>query len=298
MRRSVLARGLLLSLAITVAYAQDSAQGTSVKVFVLGGSVAAFPSKGFSDQLRAVCRNIDVENLAEARLSALAIRRRFEERVLQSLKKPAKTSRETWVVVLGGLNSVGDPEGTNAELLKIFRKAHAYGMKVMGLTLTPWGDESDPRWKGFDGVRRLENTRKVSDFILGRLSPTVALGRHAKGMKEFSSTDLPDIAVDLYDSELRERNAPMRNKKDLLAEMDKHPWVQERLKAVPDQRRAEERERILRLALEVPRWFLRKDLRSFDHIHPNAEGHRIIAKEVCKKAPKSWGCDCSLLERK
>ena len=39
----------------------------------------------------------------------------------------------------------------------------------------------------------------------------------------------------------------------------------------------------------------KKELRAFDHIHPNAEGHLLLAKTICPKAPESWGCDCTKL---
>jgi hypothetical protein len=45
-------------------------------------------------------------------------------------------------------------------------------------------------------------------------------------------------------------------------------------------------------AAEIPRWFLREELRSFDHIHPNSEGHRLIAEAACPRLPASWGCEC------
>ena len=46
------------------------------------------------------------------------------------------------------------------------------------------------------------------------------------------------------------------------------------------------------MAAEIPRWFLREELRSFDHIHPNSEGHRLIAEAACPRLPASWGCEC------
>ena len=47
------------------------------------------------------------------------------------------------------------------------------------------------------------------------------------------------------------------------------------------------------MAAELPRWYLRPELRSFDHIHPNAEGHRLIAATICPKVPENWGCTCT-----
>jgi lysophospholipase L1-like esterase len=51
------------------------------------------------------------------------------------------------------------------------------------------------------------------------------------------------------------------------------------------------------MAADVPRWFMKPDYQAFDHVHPNEEGHRIIAEVTCPKLPASWGCDCSKLEK-
>jgi len=270
-----------------------------VKAVLMGGSVAAFTGKGFADQLQGACRNLELRNLAEARLSAAAIRQRFEQQVLDN---PALAGGwggkgAGWVFVLGGLNSVGNPEQTNAEVLAIYRAARQAGLKVLGLTLNPWGDEGDKRWAGFEGVRRQDNTRKAVDFVMGRLGPQEALGRYANGQTRWQPGDLPDIAVDLYDSDLRDREAPLRDEVPLRAALDSHPVAVARLKDLPPEQREEARRRLLRQAVEIPRWYLRADLRSFDHIHPNREGHRLIARAICRKAPADWGCDCSVLEK-
>ncbi len=269
-----------------------------VKAVLVGGSVAAFTGKGFADQLQGACRNLEVRNLAEARLSAAAIRQRFQRQVLDNpaLEKGWGGAGPGWVLVLGGLNSVGNPEQTNAEVLELYRAARKAGLKVLGLTLNPWGDEGDRRWAGFEGVRRQDNTRRAVDFVMGRLGPQEALGRYANGQTRWQPGDLPDIAVDLYDSDLRDRNAPLRDPGPLRAALDTHPVAPARLTDVPPEQRAEARDRLLRQAVEIPRWYLRADLRSFDHIHPNREGHRLIALAICRKAPAEWGCDCKALE--
>ena len=46
---------------------------------------------------------------------------------------------------------------------------------------------------------------------------------------------------------------------------------------------------------EITRWFVRDVYRGFDHIHPNREGHALIARTACPALPVSWGCDCSTL---
>jgi lysophospholipase L1-like esterase len=47
-----------------------------------------------------------------------------------------------------------------------------------------------------------------------------------------------------------------------------------------------------REAAQIPRWYMRPELRSFDHIHPNVEGHRIMAEVACPQLPASWKCSC------
>ncbi len=267
-----------------------------VKAVVVGGSVAEFPG-GFAEQLQGACKNVEIVNLAKARLGAAAIKARFDMQVLQNpnLSKGWGGTGERWTLVMGGLNSVGNPEQTNLDVLGIYRDAHGAGLKVLGLTLGPWGDESDKRWAGFAGIRRQDNTRKACDFTMGRLTPAQALGKKAAGLSAWQPGDLPDVSVDLYDSELRDRDADPRPEGPLAARIDSDPDVKATIEDLTAEKRAAERARILAQAREIPRWYLRKDLRAFDHIHPNKDGHRIIATRICAKAPASWGCDCALL---
>lgn len=267
-----------------------------VKAVVAGGSIAAFQGAGFGDRLQEACAHLEVVNVAKARYSAWAVARRFEAQVLRNPNVDPKAA-ETWVFVLGGLNSVGNPEKTNADVLALYRMAHDAGYKVLGLSLSPWGSESDAkRWTGFAGVGRQDNTRKAVDFVMGRLSPAEALGRHAEGRTAWKPGDQPDLAVDLYDSPLRDRDAALRAAAPLEAAIDRDPAMARRLAEVPEARRKAERKRLVEQARALPRWYLRPDLHSFDSIHPNREGHRIIASLVCQKAPASWGCDCQKLE--
>lgn len=270
--------------------------GRPIKAVVTGGSIAAFRGAGFGDRLQEACIHLEVVNVAKARYSAWAVMKRFEAQVLRNPNIDPKAA-ETWVFVLGGLNSVGNPEKTNADVLALYRMAHDAGYKVLGLSLSPWGSESDTkRWAGFAGVGRQDNTRKAVDFVMGRLSPAEALGRHAEGRTAWRPGDQPDLAVDLYDSPLRDRDAALRPAAPLRAAIDRDPAMVRRLAEVPEARRTTERQRLIEQARALPRWYLRPDLHSFDSIHPNREGHRIIASLVCRKAPASWGCDCQKLE--
>ena len=101
------------------------------------------------------------------------------------------------------------------------------------------------------------------------------------------------MAVDLYDSALRDASAEPR---DLQAMRDAltsdRRWQRAHAKLTEDER-ARVLEEDARLAAEIPRFYLRQELRGFDDIHPNPEGHRLIAEIACPALPQSWGCSCA-----
>ena len=108
-----------------------------------------------------------------------------------------------------------------------------------------------------------------------------------------SPKELADIPVDLYDSPLRDSEAPLRDvdamKKALSADRS---W--KRAHAEMDEAaRAAALDADAREAAEVPRWFMKEQYRSFDHIHPNVDGHQVIVDVACPSLPASWGCSCS-----
>jgi len=270
-----------------------------VKAVVVGASIAAYYAGNFGEQLQGACSNLEVVNLAHQKDKAREIRHRFEEKFLKNrgLFRRAP-GREYWALVLGGLNEIWAPERVNLQLLVMFRKAHAAGVKVAGLSLTPWGSDGDRRrWRGIAGLQTHLDTRKVVDFVLGRLSPKEALGRYAGDMRQWADGDLPDLKVDLWDSDLRDRNARIRPAAPLKKALHRSLKWRRRVGRLPKNERKAQWNRLLDTARKVPRHYLRRDLRSFDSTHPNREGHRIIAARICAHAPASWGCDCSALDR-
>lgn len=272
-----------------------------VKVVVLGGSVSAYGQGGYAQWLPAVCKNVELVNRAKEKLNASELRERFKTDVLKDpvlgVKGLVKAGTEVWLVFLGGLNSVANPEATNLDVAKTFKAAHEAGLKTMGLTINPWGSEKDRRWQGPEGIAYLEYTQRTVDFVMGRLTPVQAFGKAAGGRAAFDPGEQPDVAVDIWDSNLRDREAPLRDraKTERLAQRSK--WVKARLKDVPEGERGAALEAIVTQAISLPRLFMRPDFVAFDPIHPNAEGHREIAKLMCQKAPASWGCDCATFER-
>jgi hypothetical protein len=270
-----------------------------VKVVVLAGSIGAWPKQPYAERIAAMCSNVEVRNLSKVGYGALQLKQRFKQQFLDNpyvnLRDP---ELEYWLVFQGGLNSVGTPERTNHDIRELFTLAHARGLKVVALSLTPWGDDSDAkRWRGIAGLRYLRATRTVVDFVLGTLTPRQALGeyvskRRAGADAPWQPEELPDVAVDLYRSALREASAPLRDVEAMRAALAKDALWKRQHAGLDEEARAAALEADAAEAAEVPRWFLRADLRSFDHIHPNTEGHRLIAETACPRLPASWGCAC------
>lgn len=271
-----------------------------VKVVVLAGSIGAWPKQPYAERLQKLCKHVEVKNLSKVGFGAFQLRQRFKQQVLDRLAQLKQPGTEHWLVFQGGLNSVGTPERTNHDIREMFVLAHARGFKVVGLSLTPWGDESDKRWAGAGGLRYLRATTRVVDFVLGALSPREALGDYARQRRVgadagWEDDERAEVAVDLYRSALRATEAPLRELAALERALGRdRGWQAAHAGLAPDAREAALRAEAA-AAAEIPRWFLREELRSFDHIHPNAEGHRLIAEATCPKLPASWGCECPTL---
>lgn len=271
-----------------------------VKVVVVGGSVSAYYGGNFSDFLEAACPNVEVRNIAKARYGAWAMRKRFEAQVLKNRRLRTFSDAERWILVHGGLNSVGTPEKTNEQLRQLFVAAHGAGYGVAALSLTPWGDIKDRRWRGAKGVFYRRATALVTDFIAGRLAPATALGRYASGRdtETWTKAEQPDVGIDLYDGPLRDRDAALLEGRSLTKatkSIDKSSRWKRYLKEQPEAEREAARQTLYREAANIPTWFMKRELRAFDSIHPNREGHRLMAAHACPRLPESWGCSCDAL---
>ncbi len=269
-----------------------------VKVVVVAGSIGAWQRQPYAAEVERLCRNVEVKNLSKVGLGAWALKRRFEEQVLANRRvDPHAEGTEHWLMFGGGLNSIGSPLTTNKHIRNLFVKAHAAGFKVVALSPTPWGDESDRRFRGIDGLKYRKATQAVTDFIMGRSSPRNALGSWAERRPGGADApwlpeELADIAVDLYDSDLRDKNATLRDREAMREALRKDRTWQRQHADLDEVARVTALELDASMAAELPRWYLRAELRSFDHIHPNAEGHRLIAATMCPLLPESWSCTC------
>ena len=105
-------------------------------------------------------------------------------------------------------------------------------------------------------------------------------------------SEVADVGVDLYDSPLRNSAAPLRDVEQMRKELSKSKEWQSRVAGLDEATRELALDEHALRAAELPRWFMREELRSVDHIHPNEHGHRLIAELACPKLPASWGCEC------
>lgn len=273
-------------------------QDRPVKVVVLAGSVGAWPKDPYAKHFENMCENVEVRNISKTGYGALALKKHFRTQVLENaylnLRDPAF---ENWVVFQGGLNSIGMPEQTNRHILGVSVLAHGRGMKVVGLTPTPWGDEADKRWKGSSGLWYWKNTRVVVDFIAGRSDPKSALGKYVSKREQpdradWDPAELPDVGIDLYASALRDIEAAPRDYAAMEKAVAADPRFEKATAGFSELGRAMSLHFWAFAATLMPRWYLRSELRAFDHIHPNTEGHALIARLACPQLPDSWGCTC------
>lgn len=270
----------------------------SVKVVVLAGSVGAWQKDPYAEHIENWCVNVEVKNLSKTGYGAYQLRQRFMDQVVRNgyvnLRNP---DYDYWLVSQGTLNSVGMPEKTNKELRQLFLSAHQRGIEVVALSLTPWGADSDKRrWAGINGLDYKAKSQIIVDFMLGRSNPEQALGRYLSVRDNpdapWSADETPEISIDLYDSPMRDRDAALR---DVAAMREALAKDKDWQKAHADLGKAAYEAALdadAQAAAEIPRWYMRKELQAFDHIHPNEHGHRLIAEIMCPQLPASWGCSC------
>lgn len=269
-----------------------------IKVVVLAGSIGAWPKNPYAEHIQTMCKHVEVKNLSKVGEGAWALRKRFDSQFVKNpYVKLSDPNLDYWLVFQGGLNSVGTPEKTNKDIRQLFLDAHKRGVEVVGLSLTPWGEDTDKRrWAGIAGLEYKRHTQLVVDYVVGRLTPQQALGTYRSSRPDpqgpWDPAELADIGIDLYDSDLRDRNATLRDVAKLRAALAKDKaWLADHA-ALDEAGREAALDRDAALAAEIPRWYLRPELHSFDHIHPNEQGHALIAEIMCPQLPASWGCAC------
>lgn len=276
-----------------------------IKVAVVAGSVGAYQKNPFHQQLERVCENIEVKNLSETGIGALAMKQRFRDQVLKNphvQPKKAEEGQEYWVMLASGVNSIGMPNSTNHHLKNLIVLAHINDMKAVALSPTPWGSDKSSKHRGLEGLERRRNTQLVTDYLTGKLTAKEALGSHASKRPAGADApwvdiELPDIGINLYDSLLRDRGAELRDVEKLEEALRKDRGWHKAHADLSEEAREAQLNADAQEAAEVPRWFMKAEYQAFDDVHPNTEGHQIMAELTCPSLPLNWGCDCGDLAK-
>ncbi|MGC4092449.1 MAG: SGNH/GDSL hydrolase family protein [Polyangiaceae bacterium] len=149
------------------------------RVLVLGDSLSdpKVHGGGYLQPLGR-CPDTRIENYAKGGFMVNQMRRRFEEEVV-----PLLDSSFTDVVVFGGVNDLYSDETAgrtvtkiSADLTRIFKGAKARGLRVVALTVSPWGGFSR-----YYNERRGLATLRLNDWI-----------------REQARAGLVDVVVDTY----------------------------------------------------------------------------------------------------
>jgi len=264
-----------------------------IKVINLGGSVAAWQRGSYSQFLEAACGRVEIVNRAKARIGARQLKERFVKQVLRNRRVAPEKAEEMWLVFQGGLNSLSTPYLTNRHIRDIFLRAHGAGIKTLGITLGPWGNAK--RWRAADGLDAMRRTGLVVDYMMGRLKPVEALERHAKGRETWEPGELPTVAVDMFQSALRDSDAAPLADKRMRHRLRYDKRITAELKRLPKPMRDSALDQLEADARALSKQFMKPSFMAFDSIHPNMEGHRVMAKTICPKLPQSWGCSCEAI---
>lgn len=273
-------------------------QSRRVKVVLLAGSIGAFQDEPYGRLIHEWCDNAEIRNLSRVGYGAFQLHQVFRQEVLENPRFPhGAQGIETWVWWNGGLNSAASANRTNRYIRRVFTEAHRRGMRVVGMTLTPWGAlEDERRWGGARGLETLRNTRRIVDFVMGRNDAREALGPYVSDRESadapWTPAELADVRIDLFDSSLRHASAPLRDLAQMRQILARDARYRRQIEALPEPDRAARMEADAQQLAELPRWFLRPEIRGFDAVHPNRDGHRAIALLVCPRLPASWGCRC------
>lgn len=273
-------------------------QSRPVKVVLLAGSIGAFQDEPYGRLIHEWCENAEVRNLSRVGYGAYQLHQVWTQEVLRNPRYPMGAQGvELWVWWNGGLNSASSANRTNRYIRRLFTEAHRRNIRVVGMTLTPWGALQDERrWGGTRALDTLRNTRRIVDFVMGRAEPRDALGSFVSDRPSpdapWTAAELADVRIDLFDSSLRNTAAPTRDVAEMRRLVERDARYQAQLRDLDEAQRGSRMDSDARTLSELPRWFLRPDVRGFDPVHPNRVGHRAIAQLACRQLPASWGCHC------
>lgn len=143
-------------------------------VAAIGDSLTDAKSHGgkYLDFLRGRCPKSRFDNYGKGGQMVNQMRKRFARDVLgdppnAAAPKPAYTH----VIVFGGVNDIGSdltagrtPKKIETDLTTMYESAKQRGMKVVAITISPWGG-----FTSFYNPKRAQATRDVNDWIRAQL---------------------------------------------------------------------------------------------------------------------------------
>jgi lysophospholipase L1-like esterase len=116
---------------------------------------------GYLDYIKQRCPNVEIDNFGRGGTMVNQMRRHFDEEVAASPKK------YTHLIVFGGVNdlysdltALRTPAKIEADLSSMYSTAKARGMKVVAITVAPWGG-----FKRYFNPSRAEATRAVNAWL-------------------------------------------------------------------------------------------------------------------------------------
>jgi lysophospholipase L1-like esterase len=141
-------------------------------VATIGDSLTDARSHGgkFLDYLQKRCPESQFDNYGKGGDMVNQMHRRFARDVLGTggEKKPAYTH----LIVFGGVNDLYSdmtagrtPDHDAADLAAMYRLGREHGMKIVALTVTPWGG-----FQKYFNAKRSADTKKLNDWIRSQLS--------------------------------------------------------------------------------------------------------------------------------
>lgn len=119
---------------------------------------------GFLDYLKARCPTLEIDNFGKGATMVNQMRRRFDEQVASSPR------RYTHLVIFGGVNDLYSdltafrtPAKIEKDLGYMYAWGKAHGVKVVALTVAPWGG-----FKRYFNASRSAATRSLNAWIRER----------------------------------------------------------------------------------------------------------------------------------
>lgn len=146
-----------------------TAPSRSRRVVVLGDSLSdpSVGGGGYFRYLMSACPGVEVESLAKGGFMVNQMRRRFQEELAPRLPGGFDT-----IIVFGGVNDLYSDESAGRtvekiqnDLTTIYRASKAAGLRVIALTVAPWGGFSR-----YYNPRRAEATLRLNAWLRSQIT--------------------------------------------------------------------------------------------------------------------------------